>query len=259
MSSSSGHSLLNRQTGSGMVAAVKEYHGIIDLKELNEKGWTVLFHVMSLPLSEVELLRLLEALKSHPKVVVEEMGFGGRPSTEDEVFPIHLAIEKQYHGVVLFLIDANPRSAHFHTRDKRTTLHFAAEFGDMDVVRRLLDMGEDPTALTLDGSSAAHFAGRGRQEEILLELLCEGCNPLLENQRAETPFGNFFHERIRQRMHSFDPADRMIVKIQKIYHVDVDTAGEILDTMTEVRPDDWSLSAFFVHEVIRARGMEKEN
>ena len=69
----------------------------------------------------------------------------------------------------------------------RNDLHYAANEGDLEKVRSLIDGGLDINAVDDDGFTALHFAVQGNQKEIVRTLLDYGATVDVKDCYGNTP------------------------------------------------------------------------
>ena len=71
----------------------------------------------------------------------------------------------------------------------------AAQAGDIERLRRLLDAGVDPTYLPAGGfAPALHHAVEAASVEVVQELLGRGCPPEICDRAKQTALGTVVHE-----------------------------------------------------------------
>ena len=126
--------------------------------------------------SHIETVKLLIKAGTNPNIAVS---WGASH--------LHIAAREGHLEVMRLLIKeagANPNVA--HEVDRRTPLRFAAENGDTDSVRLLLEAGADPNLTDDSGISPLHMAALCASDCIKL-LLAAGADPNVTCEDRFTP------------------------------------------------------------------------
>ena len=110
-----------------------------------------------------------------------------------QVGELHEAVKRGHIAVLERLLKADPKLANARSEtDARGTfpLHVAAEFGQAEAARRLLDHGADPTFLDLENDATAlcwaAFFGRPAVAAVLVKA---DPDPNKRNKHGLTPLG----------------------------------------------------------------------
>jgi ankyrin repeat protein len=104
--------------------------------------------------------------------------------------PLHEAVIRRHNNVVEVLLQ-NGHSADIRDKRERTVLHWAAEYGNREVVRMLVEKGLAKTIVNLidkEHDSALHRAARNGYKIIIEELVQCGADILLKNMKGHTAF-----------------------------------------------------------------------
>ena len=106
--------------------------------------------------------------------------------------PVHLAVMNRDTAEPLTGLLARGAAADRPTRlEKATPLHWAAEQGNVEAIRILLDHGADLHSQQLSGATALHLAaGRSRNPEAVRLLLARGAKVDALNRLRMTPLIN---------------------------------------------------------------------
>ncbi|KAJ5072020.1 ankyrin repeat family protein [Anaeramoeba ignava] len=90
--------------------------------------------------------------------------------TQSKKSALHYAVEFQDLEIVLFLLN-NSINLELRNSDNFTSLHLAIQKGCKDIVDNLLKFGADPNAQTLNGLNCLHLAANSKNSEILKLVL----------------------------------------------------------------------------------------
>lgn len=103
--------------------------------------------------------------------------------------PLHLALDKDRHGIALALVQAG---ADINLKDAmgRTPLHHAAAQNQDNFVQMLLKLGADPNLRDEDGKTPLHKLGTARPTLIDV-FVSHGANPNIRDDDGKTPLHHF--------------------------------------------------------------------
>ena len=112
-----------------------------------------------------------------------------------------------------------------------TQLHLAVLSNDVELVRYLLERGDEPNVQNESGETPLHLAVRSKDGESVRFLIDAGANPLIPNKRDETAFdwavldGNvefiqlLFYRMIQIALKSADCVDGEAGEIKSIFQI----------------------------------------
>lgn len=124
------------------------------VNEWSSHGFTPL--ALATYFNRTDIVRLLLAKKVDPNMV----------SRNDQLtYPLHIAASNNNQEIGKMLIEAD---AHVNAIQAtgETPLHFAAQFGNIDLIVSLLEFGADTSIVNMDGLSAADLALEKGYREI---------------------------------------------------------------------------------------------
>jgi ankyrin repeat protein len=84
-------------------------------------------------------------------------------------------------------LDRHERQAPVVDQFRRTRLWWAARHGQVDEVKRLLEEGDDPNAVDVDGETPLHAAARWGRAEVVEVLLAHAADPEAKGLYGMTP------------------------------------------------------------------------
>lgn len=133
-----------------------------------------------------------------------------------------------------------------------TSLHYAAQSSDLELVKMLIKAGCNPTALTNDGNTPAHYAGAVQDRDMMDFFIAMGCDPDRENKNGWTCFGKLFEKQLPALAEKIDlnaqPTQQMMA-LDPSSDMTVDDAQDLLDEMTETRASEWDERVHLLREV----------
>jgi len=100
---------------------------------------------------------------------------------------LHIAALKGHREVVKVLLSNGAQIDSVDINHKSTPLLLAAEMGNLQTVKTLVELGADMAACTDGGSGALFFAAYGGNDETAEFLIREGADVDARNDFGETP------------------------------------------------------------------------
>jgi putative MATE family efflux protein len=103
---------------------------------------------------------------------------------------LNIALKSRYRAIARFLIQSGANSNSWSrglTNEDGASLHFAAAWGDVELVRMLLRKGAKINCRNMIGETPLHLAAQVGHTQVVNELLQTGADPNIENDYKETP------------------------------------------------------------------------
>ncbi|KAG1670580.1 hypothetical protein FOA52_012152 [Chlamydomonas sp. UWO 241] len=105
----------------------------------------------------------------------------------DDCTPLHCALHFGHASTARLLIERGADPLH-RNEIGETALHVACKEGHVELARTLLGLPRcEPSALTMGGRTALHFAAARGAARVVAPLLQAGCDPALVDQYGTTP------------------------------------------------------------------------
>ncbi|KAK5652630.1 hypothetical protein OQA88_10223 [Cercophora sp. LCS_1] len=126
--------------------------------------------------------------------------------------------------------------------DGKTAVHFAAEFGNADAIKRLVAAGADPFAELIDGRNALHVAAKGGFVDAAAALLDCGLDPLVEHQHGMTAVHDAaLHKKIKAFYFLLDKSAGRMPEASKIHLGIVAASAGGLDVLKRLHDEGFPL------------------
>ena len=154
---------------------------------LAEKGNSISID-SSLHIGDVAPIIVSNSTTSHVDIdeSEEEKEFLDEDSDEnEETTALHIAAERGQQELVKVLIE---KGLEIDAKDQfeRTALHRTAKAGHREVVKDLLGKGADPNVQDQNGQTALHIAAASGHREVVKDLLEKGADPNAKNRWGST-------------------------------------------------------------------------
>ncbi|KAL8721859.1 MAG: hypothetical protein Q9225_001536 [Loekoesia sp. 1 TL-2023] len=128
---------------------------------------------------------------NHERALQYLLSLGANPNSlsASGFAPIYIAIEKGNIGTMKQLLDAGVDIEQV-SQDlvQSRPLHFAAQFGDAEIVRELLDRKVNVDGAQGNGTTALHIACEAGKSAVVRLLLDAGADANVKNETGSTPF-----------------------------------------------------------------------
>ena len=119
--------------------------------------------------------------------VQSRMAYESPAGDEDEMLPLHKAVQRGDVHQCRMLIDEAGLAVDEADDDGHTALHWACDAGHMEVARCLLEYGAAPDAQNVDGSTPMHMACVCEHHELARLLLERGADVGLRDGDGQSP------------------------------------------------------------------------
>ncbi len=109
----------------------------------------------------------------------------------DEKFkatPLHFAASYGQREMVRYLLDKGAKATALN-KDGQTPLHLAVATGNMEIIEMLMAQGADLNGKDFQGNTPLHFATFRNDVNFIMTLVAKGANPRAANSEGHKPWG----------------------------------------------------------------------
>lgn len=102
--------------------------------------------------------------------------------------PVHIAAERGFDGILVFLCKELLVSPNVLDNDLRTPLHLACINSNESTSMFLIAWGNELNGKDVSGNTPLHFAANSQSYKITRGLLLQGADKTIKNSQGKTPF-----------------------------------------------------------------------